>query len=452
MRTPSRMFADLPISEGQESPQRPSILRSKTAVALSLVGFIGSLLAAGYPLDAYDRTQIRRLKGYALIQSGEVKGRKLPAGALMGDSEIRLRLADVNSDFDIGEETAHDADLQAGVERIVGQRDPSYRLAILDITNPENPRFASLNPDKGYIPGSLGKMLVMAGLFDRVRHLFPEDEAAREAFLRASVFEADDFVVGDSHTVPVPLADFSAVPHRRIRVGDRFTLWEWLDHMVSPSSNAAASTVWKQILLIDRMGRSFPGAATEENVTGVFLGTPRGLLSDRAIELLAKPLRDAGLDTQDLRQRTLFTAGGRKALSGQSSYATPRQLLRFLVRIEEGRLVDRWSSLEMKKLLYFTRNRYRYAASPALKNAAVFFKSGSLYRCRPEEGYSCGRYKGNALNLMHSVAIIESDFTSDGRQRIYMLALMSDVRKVNSAAEHLAIATEIESLIEELNP
>jgi hypothetical protein len=42
-------------------------------------------------------------------------------------------------------------------------------------------------------------------------------------------------------------------------------------------------------------------------------------------------------------------------------------------------MTDEWSSLELKKLLYFARARYRYAASPALNNAAVFFKSGSFY-------------------------------------------------------------------------
>lgn len=108
----------------------------------------------------------------------------------------------------------------------------------------------------------------------------------------------------------------------------------------------------------------------------------------------------------------------------------------------------------MKRMLYFTRRRYRYAASPALNNAAVYFKSGSLYRCRPEEGYQCGQYRGNAENLMHSVAIVESPAVPapGERQRVYLISMMSNVLKVNSAAEHLAIGSEIESLVRRLNP
>ena len=104
----------------------------------------------------------------------------------------------------------------------------------------------------------------------------------------------------------------------------------------------------------------------------------------------------------------------------------------------------------MKKLMYFTRRRYRYAASPALDSLMVFFKSGSLYQCRPEEGYTCGQYLGNVTNLMHSVAIVE---TPDGvlPRRVYMVALMSNVLKTNSAAEHLNIATGIERMIKDLH-
>lgn len=61
--------------------------------------------------------------------------------------------------------------------------------------------------------------------------------------------------------------------------------------------------------------------------------------------------------------------------------------------------MDEWSSLDIKKLLYFVRPRYRYASSPALLTAAVYFKSGSLFECRPEPGYHCGQYQGNQTNL-----------------------------------------------------
>ena len=103
--------------------------------------------------------------------------------------------------------------------------------------------------------------------------------------------------------------------------------------------------------------------------------------------------------------------------------------------------MDAWSSLEMKRLMYFSRPRYRYASSPALDNAAVFFKSGSLFECTPEPGVKCLQYRGTKVNLMHSVAIVES-----GPKR-YLVALMSNVLHLNSAVEHQTIATLIERLI-----
>ena len=37
--------------------------------------------------------------------------------------------------------------------------------------------------------------------------------------------------------------------------------------------------------------------------------------------------------------------------------------MRWLLRMEQGRLVDEWTSLETKKLIYFSRSRYRYASA-----------------------------------------------------------------------------------------
>ena len=62
----------------------------------------------------------------------------------------------------------------------------------------------------------------------------------------------------------------------------------------------------------------------------------------------------------------------------------------------------------MKRYLYMTKKRYRYAYAPELANAAIYFKSGSFYQCVEEEGFSCGKYRGNGKNLMNSIAIVES--------------------------------------------
>ena len=131
-----------------------------------------------------------------------------------------------------------------------------------------------------------------------------------------------------------------------------------------------------------------------------------------------------------------------KVIPGAASLACPFELLRWLVKMEQGKLVDPWSSLEMKRLMYFTRPRYRYASSPSLSKAAVFFKSGSLFRCKPEEGFTCKAYAGNVVNLMHSVAVVES------AEKVYLVAMMSNILRVNSAVEHQTVAGEIEKLLQ----
>ncbi len=410
------------------------------------------LLTAGYapyPLDGYESTGIRRLRAYALIHEGKIPGNvPLQPGSLLPSRAIQLRLAGVNEAFDVGPNTPLHPELQAGLDRIVGRRHPSYRAAIVDITDPANPRYAAVKPRDGYIPGSVGKLLVMTGLFNELRRLYPNDIQARERVLRETRVVADEWVIPNSHAVPIVSDGMASVTHRAIRVGDEFTLWEWVDHMISPSSNAAGSMVWKQAMLLREFGRRYPPSPQE--AAAFFRDTPKPELTDRAIRVLEEPMVAMGLDTAQLRLRTFFTTGASRIVPGRGSHSTPEQLVRWLVKMEQGKAVDRWSSLEMKKLLYFTRRRYRYAFSPALNDAAVYFKSGSLYRCQPEEGFECIQYQGNAENLMHSVAIVESPAGGE-HPRVYLVSMMSNVLKMNSAGEHAEIATQIERLIEALD-
>ena len=99
--------------------------------------------------------------------------------------------------------------------------------------------------------------------------------------------------------------------------------------------------------------------------------------------------------------------------------------------------------------MYFTRRRYRYAVSPALNNAAVYFKSGSFYRCQNEEGFQCRQYAGNVDNIMNSVAIVENPAVPEPgqTQRVYLVAMMSNVLRKNSAEVHRDLATAIDELI-----
>ena len=391
---------------------------------------------AAYPLDGYARTGIRRLEGYRLVHEGKVQGAiRLVPGALLREDQVVLRLRGVNETFEITPSTPRAQALQAGLERIFAARDPSYAVAVLDISDPRNPRYAALRPNEKKIPGSVGKLLVAGGLLDAVRRRFPNDTGARERFLRETEVTADTFVYRDGKTVPVFNPGDARVVNKRVDVGDRYNLYEWLDHMMSQSSNAAASFMWKQAMLLRHFGERYPGDAD-----AFFKETPKTALAQLALDVNEDPLRAAGLDPGQLRIGTFFTRSASAVVPGTASYACPNELLRWLIKVEQGRLVDAWASLEMKKLLYFARPRYRYASSPGLNKAAVFFKSGSLFQCKP--GTSCGAYQGTAINLMHSVAIVESG------ERIYLVAMMSNVLGVNSAIEHQTIAGEIERLMQ----
>ena len=416
-------------------------MRATLALACAALLFPIAPPLSTYPLDGAVSTGIRRLTGYRLVHEGKIKGAvRLPPGALLQSDRILLRLKGVSPAFDITPRTSHDPYLQAGIERIFGGRDRSYAVALLDISDPRKPLYASLRGDDRKIPGSVGKLCVATGLFGALAAAWPSIPD-RQRVLRDTMVEAGPFIFTDGKTVPIYHDGDTAVVNRTMRLGDRFNLWEWLDHMLSQSSNAAGSTVWQQAMLIRRFGTAYPRSQGGQNA---FLGdTPKSELSKLALAALEEPLAASGIDTSRLRLGTFFTRNASKAIPGTASYACPNELLRWLVKLEQGKVVDEWSSLEIKKLLYFVRPRYRYASSPALAKAAVFFKSGSLFECKPEPGFHCKQYAGNATNLMNSVAVVES-----GEKR-YLVALMSNVLRVNSAVEHQTIAGEIEKLIQQ---
>lgn len=420
-------------------------------LVLVLSALLVAASAVAYPLDGDDATGIRRLWAYRLAQRGEIAGGpQLVVGAQLPLEAVRLRLTGYPH-LDVARGAAKDPGLQAGLEAIFAARSPEYSVAVLDITDPAAPRFAGIREDQTRLPGSVGKLLVMTGLFNALARAQPLP-ADRLRVLRETMVTADRFAMPNSHTVPIVDVEARTLQHRSIRLGDRFSLFEWIDHMVSPSSNAAGAVSWKQAMLLTRFQRAYPPSADDE--ARFFSATPKADLTALAVGLLEEPLVAAGLEVGELRQGTMFTRGGEAVVPGTRSEASPRQLVRWMTRLEQGRLVDSWSSLEMKRLIYFTRRRYRYAVSPALTLAAVYFKSGSFYQCRPEPEFQCGQYRGNATNIMNSVALVENPARPEPgqTQRVYIVAMMSNVLRRNSAEDHRDIATDIDRLIARTHP
>jgi hypothetical protein len=234
-----------------------------------------------------------------------------------------------------------------------------------------------------------------------------------------------------------------------MRDGDRGNLWEYLDWTLSVSSNAAAAMTMREAMLIRRYGKDYP--PPEEEIRRFFAETPKRELQELFISTFFEPVTRNGLDLEQLRQGSFFTRTGKQLVPGGGiSYGTARELMKYTLRMEQGRLVDEFSSRAIKRLLYMTERRIRYASSPALRESAVYFKSGSLYSCREEEGFSCGKYMGNVKNYMNSVAIVE---TATAEHRLdYIVTLLSNVLRTNSAVAHQTLATRIHRLIEKAHP
>ena len=393
-----------------------------------------------YPLDGYEYTGIRRLEANRLMTEGVIDGRKQPEGARLSLADVGLRLT--------GQQQlalpSLDAELTAQIEYLLGADFDSYGIAVLDLSDPDNPRYAEVNGDYRQNVGSVGKIIGALGLFQALADTWPR-EADRVRVLRQTMVTADEFSQKDTHGVPFYNVEDGSIEHRIIRQGDQASLWEYLDWMLSPSSNAAAGMVMREAMLIREFGRSYP--LSEEEIRRFLDETPKSELTRLYAATFDAALQRHGFDLGRIRQGSIFTRGGKNAVTGTgTSYATANDLLKIGLLMEKGQLVDEFSSRELKRLLYVTERRIRYASAPALNGAAVYFKSGSLYSCKPEEGFRCGKYKGNRKNYMNSFAIVES--AAAERELHYMVMLISNVLRKNSAVDHQTLGTRIQRLME----
>lgn len=402
-------------------------------------------MARSYPLDGYESTGIRRLLAIRLVEEGKLSGAKQPPGALLSSAEVDLRLLE-HTDFAL---PVPDPEFTRKIVDILGADADRYGLSVLDLTDPGRPRYAEHRGDHRQNVGSVGKLVVALACFQALADAWPKDLAKRTAVLRDTVVTADAFSQTDHHTVRFFDPSTKKLTRRAIRVGDKGSLYEYLDWMISPSSNGAAGMVMRESMLLRQFGTSYP--LQEEEIREFFAKTPKKELTALFERTFMEPVTRNGLDVNLLRQASILTAQGKRIVPGPGqSYGSARELTRYLILLEQGKIIDAFSSREIKRLMYVTERRIRYAASPALASSAVYFKSGSLYQCKPEPGFKCAAYAGNAKNYMNSVAIIEH---KAGQRRLYyMVTIISNVLRKNSASVHLEFATRLQKLIESMHP
>ena len=415
-------------------------MKLRLSLGFLLLWLLGGSYGWSYPLDGYPDTGILRLEGFRLAQEGKVRGIRLYSGALLNHDQIDLRLL-----LQKGLGTPEpDPEFTTKVQNFLGNEADRYAVAVLDLSNPKQPLYAEHRGDARANPGSVGKIIVALGVFQALADIYPEDLDARLRVLQNTVVTADRFIQTDHHKVPFWTLDSKQIRYRPIQIGDQASLWTYLDWMLSASSNAAASMVMRELVLMTKYGRQYP--VSEETLNKFFAKTPKKELSTILFRAIQDPITRNGLDIKQLRQGSFFTRQGKKIVPGTTSYASARELMHFLIKLEQGNLVDAFSSREIKRLIYMTQGRIRYASSPALGNAAVYFKSGSLYKCKAEPDFTCRKYHGNVVNMLNSVAIIESPAAQ--RKQFYMVVVMSNVLRKNSAVVHQTFATRLHRLIE----
>lgn len=408
---------------------------------LLIVILITTSTSYPYPIDGYEQTGIRRLRYLQLVQNGELKGTLPKEGGLLSMKQIKLNLTGPRGDS-LSVLPAPDAKLQKAIDALFPVLDESYSIAVLDITAGHPVRYARRKEKHGYQPGSVAKLIVAAAMFNELKKIYPNSFEKRQELLRTKYVRGGKWVNYDEHTIPVFDPETKAYKKRVAVESDVFNLYEWADHMISASNNGAACVVWREVILMHAFGKDYPGL-TEEMASQFFKDTPKARLTELSVELVNEPIRNAGIAKEELRLGSFFTRGAKAIIPGAGgSIGTPLGFMKYLVAVERGKLVDERSSLEIKRLMYTTSTRIRYASSPHLNAAAVYFKSGSLYQCQPEEGYECKKYMGNKNNYMNSVIIVEH---KDGTT--YLVALMSNVLKRNSAVDHNALASKIERVI-----
>lgn len=394
--------------------------------------------AGAYPLDGWEHTGMTRLEAFDLAHQVLLKRGTIREGALKRMDEVRLGLVD-HPDFRI---PAADPQFSSEIRDLLGGDAGAYGIAVLDITDPTRPFYAEVNGNAEQNPGSVGKIVAALALFQALADVHPYDVEARNHALRDVVVKATSLIETDDHVVPFWKRGDRSIRRREIVRGDSGNLWTWLDWMLSASSNAGGSTVMAHTAAIKHFGAAYP--PPQGQLDAFIEGAPPSQMAALLHDAILDGLRKNGLDASKLRQGSPFTRGGRARMPGSlGSTSTARELVHYLTLMEQGKLVDPWSSLEIKRLLYLTDIRIRYAAEPTLDPTAVYYKSGSLYACGGRG--PCGKYFGNSKNFMNSIATVEYD--GSGKQLRYVVALLSNVLGRNSIETHQALAKRIHHVI-----
>ena len=134
-------------------------------IFLLLISMQGETMA--YPYDGYFMTGIRRLLRLQLVMAGVIQDKKPVPGAQKTLSEIKLNLMNTKGDS-LSVFPKADPALQKTINSLFPNMDESYSVCLLDITPGKPTRYAYRQDKRGFMPGSVAKLAVIAGLFNQL--------------------------------------------------------------------------------------------------------------------------------------------------------------------------------------------------------------------------------------------------------------------------------------------
>ena len=158
-----------------------------------------------------------------------MQGRKQPAGATLPTEAVDIRLTG-HADIGLPEE---DAGFSRQIVALLGEYADRYGISVLDMTNPDELRYAEHHGGVTRNPGSVGKILVAMAIWQALADLYPDDTARRWQLLKDTEIVADEFIISDSHTVRRWDRDSETLIRRPLQVGDRGSMMEYMDWMLS---------------------------------------------------------------------------------------------------------------------------------------------------------------------------------------------------------------------------
>lgn len=386
-----------------------------------------------YPLDGFDETEVSRLDGYfhsLLTASGK---ENLGAGALQSITELTLSKPTISL-----QSIQEDRNLK---ESLVDLLPSGASFSLIDLSSPKRLAYVGIRDEQSFVPSSVGKIMVAISFFDALARAFPNSIKDRERVLRERIVIADEIIETDHHDVPFWNKDNRKIYFRPLVVGDSANLWTYLDFMLSASSNAAASLIMRETILLNFLGKNYVSLLDGSSRHQVDHFLSSSAANQYMARAFIQPLTRYSLGGTAPFQASFYTKSGKASFSGLGSSATTRGLVGLLFFMEQGRLIDEFSSLELKRLLYLTQHRERYVGNTLLADAAVYFKAGSMYRC----GGPCEKYEGTIENRMNAAVLVEYPVAAPKIR--YIVALSTNLLRYNSDRLHNEIAGKIHRLI-----